>query len=142
MARYVGTVTSPKPIEDVFDYMADFSNAKEWDPSSVDSRPLDDGAREGARYAVTSKFMGREVSLTYRITGFDRPEKVVLIGENEGTESVDTISFRKLPDGGTEVTYDADLRLKGARKVLEPVVGLAFRRLCERARTQMGKVLA
>ena len=38
MARYIGHVTSPRPIEDVFDYLADFSNVREWDPSAVESR--------------------------------------------------------------------------------------------------------
>ena len=38
MARYIGHVTSPRPIEDVFDYLADFSNVRDWDPSAVESR--------------------------------------------------------------------------------------------------------
>lgn len=142
MARYVGKVTSPKPIDEVFAYMADFSNVSEWDPSAVESRALNGaGAEEGARYAVTSRFLGREVPLTYETVSIERPTRVVLRGENESVVSLDEMSFRKLPDGGTEVTYDADLQLKGARRLLDPVFGLAFRRLCERARRRMREVL-
>jgi hypothetical protein len=32
MARFRGTVVSPWSIEETFDYLADFSNAAEWDP--------------------------------------------------------------------------------------------------------------
>ena len=32
MARYIGHVTSPRPIEDVFDYLADFSNCPRLGP--------------------------------------------------------------------------------------------------------------
>lgn len=142
MARYIGTVTSAKPIEEVFDYLADFSNVSQWDPSAVEARALN-GARaeRGARYAVTSRFLGREVPLTYETVEIDRPGRVKLLGENESVVSVDEMTFRKLSDGGTEVTYDADLRLKGARNLLDPVFGLFFRRLCERARRRMQEVL-
>jgi hypothetical protein len=33
MARYVTTISSTLPAEEAFAYMADFSNAGEWDPS-------------------------------------------------------------------------------------------------------------
>ena len=142
MARYIGHVTSPRPIEDVFDYLADFSNVRDWDPSALESRSLNGGGvAEGSRYAVTSRFLGREVPITYEVTEIERPARVALRGENDSVVSLDTMSFRKLPDGGTEVTYDADLRLKGARRLLDPVLGLSFRRLCERARARMEEVL-
>lgn len=143
MARYAGTVTTPKPIQEVFAYMADFSNVPEWDPSAVSSRPLGDpGAHEGANYEVVSRFLGREVPLTYETLSLKEPDRVVLRGENENVISLDEISFRRLPDGGTEVGYDADLQLKGARRLLDPVFGIAFRRLCERARDRMQEVLS
>jgi hypothetical protein len=143
MARYTGTVTSPKPIGEVFAYMADFSNVSEWDPSAVSSSPLGEaGAREGATYEVVSRFLGREVPLVYETISLEEPERVVLRGENEGVISLDEISFRRLPGGGTEVGYEADLRLKGVRRLLDPIFGIAFRRLCERARSRMQEVLA
>ena len=142
MARYTGTVTSPRPIEEVFDYLADFSRVTDWDPSSVKSLALDrTEPRKGSRYAVTSRFLGREVPLTYETVELERPDRVVLRGESDSVVSVDEISFRKLADGGTEVTYYADLRLKGARKLVDPVFGFFFRRLCERARARMHEVL-
>jgi hypothetical protein len=142
MARYIGTVTSPKPIEQVFAYMADFSNVREWDPSAVRADAMGGGDAElGARYEVTSRFLGRETDLTYEIVELQRPARVVLRGENESVVSVDAIGFRELPEGGTEVTYDADLKLKGARRLFDPAFGIAFRRLCERARARMQEVL-
>jgi hypothetical protein len=143
MARYVGKVTSPKAIEEVFAYMADFSNVSEWDPSAVEARAIHakTGAKLGARYAVTSRFLGRDTQLIYDTVALERPDRVVLRGENESVVSLDEISFRKLPDGGTELTYDAFLQLKGARRLLDPVFGLAFKRLCERARDRMSEVL-
>ncbi|MBM3666802.1 MAG: hypothetical protein FJW90_04865 [Actinobacteria bacterium] len=143
MARYVGKVTSRKSIEEVFAYMADFSNVSEWDPSAVEARSLDDpgGPSHGSRFAVTSEFLGRQVPLTYEITEIDPPRRVLLRAESDAVISVDEMTLRTLPEVGTELTYDADLRLKGARRLLDPLFGIAFRRLCERARERMGEVL-
>ena len=85
-----------------------------------------------------AKFIPEVTGITPEI---ERPAHVALRGESDSVVSLDTMSFRKLPDGGTEVTYDADLQLKGARRLLDPVLGLSFRRLCERARARMEEVL-
>lgn len=143
MAGYVGKIPTPKPIDEVFSYLADFANVEEWDPSCVSASPIDGGTpARGSRYAVTSRFLGSETELTYVIERLERPSVVVLRGENDAVVSIDTISFREIPGGGTEVTYEADLTLKGARRILDPVFGIAFRRLCAHARDRMEEVLA
>ena len=45
MSRYRGTVVSQRSAEDTFDYLADFSNAAEWDPGVADAERLDVRAR-------------------------------------------------------------------------------------------------
>lgn len=142
MATYTGTVDSPRAIGDVFDYMADFSNASEWDPASVESEALNGATpKPGARYRIVSRFLGSETELVYEIVELDRPRRVVLRAENESVTSVDEISFEQASEG-TRLTYHADLSLKGARRVLDPVLGVAFKRLCERARARMSEVLS
>ena len=143
MAAYTGTVTSPRPIEDVFDYLADFSNVDDWDPSAIEAEALN-GAEphRGARYRVVSRFLGREIPLVYEIVEFEPPDRVLLRAESGGVVSLDEMRFRALTDGDTEVTYTANLSLKGARSLLDPLFGIAFRRLCERARERMSEVLA
>jgi hypothetical protein len=45
-------------------------------------------------------------------------------------------------DAGTSVTYDADLRWKGKLgRLLDPLLGLALRRLGHRAAIGLGKAL-
>jgi Polyketide cyclase / dehydrase and lipid transport len=143
VAKYTGTVTSPRPIGVVFDYMADFANVSEWDPSAIEARSLNGSkAERGSTYAVTSRFMGREVPITYETVEIDRPSRVVLRGESDAVVSIDTMTFEELADGGTRLTYHADLSLKGPRRLLDPVLGISFRRLCGRARAKMQEVLS
>ncbi|MFN8161188.1 MAG: SRPBCC family protein [Solirubrobacterales bacterium] len=132
MARYVTTVESPRTPEDAFDYMADFTKLTDWDPSAVESVALGEAPGPGARFAVRVGFAGRQVALTYETTAYERPRRLVLRAENSTTVSEDTVTVE--PRGsGSAVTYDARLALKGPMRLAEPLLGLAFRRLGDRA---------
>jgi carbon monoxide dehydrogenase subunit G len=142
MARYSGTVTTSHPPEEVFDYLADFSSVAEWDPGVKEAYPVNSGGARGAQFKVISRFLGRDVPLTYRAVELNRPHRVVLQAISDTVVSTDTISFRPLPDGGTLVTYDADLRLKGAMRLADLPMRLIFRRIGDRARDGLEEALA
>ena len=44
MAHFVTTIGSPGSPEEVFEYLADFSSAAEWDPGVARAERLDEGA--------------------------------------------------------------------------------------------------
>jgi Polyketide cyclase / dehydrase and lipid transport len=77
-------------------------------------------------------FLHRKTPLTYRIIEYDPPNAVTFRGENSTVVSLDRIAFEP-SDGGTRITYDADLALKGPFKVADPLLGLAFKRVGDRA---------
>ena len=57
MAYYRAQLDVRRPIDEVFAYLADFSNTQEWDPGVVSARKRVDGAvTMGARFKVVSKF--------------------------------------------------------------------------------------
>lgn len=133
MARYLATVDSPRPIEDVFAFLADFSHTASWDPGVAEARRLDDGPiGVGSRFEVITVFMGRRSTLVYEITAYDPPHAVTLRGENTTVVSVDTITFATAKEG-TRVTYDADLVLKGPLRVADPLLRLIFGRIGDAA---------
>jgi len=143
MAQYQATIVAPVPISDAFDYLARFSSTAEWDPGVHDAEMVTpEPVGMGSAFRVVTSFAGRKLPLRYEITEFDRPYKVTVRAENGSTISEDTITFtttdRREVDGvevgsQTEVRYDADLRLKGAFRVLDPVIGLLFNRIGDRA---------
>jgi hypothetical protein len=77
-------------------------------------------------------FFGRRAALAYRIVEFEPGEAVTLRGENATVVSLDRMTFEP-SDGGTRVTYDADLALKGPLRIADPLLGLAFDRVGDRA---------
>lgn len=133
MAKAHGTVSSPLAAEEAFARLADFSTTAKWDPGVVDAEKLTDGDVElGSRFRVVARFMGRDSELVYEITEFDPGRRVVLRGENATVLSVDVITVDH-EGAGSKVTYDADLTLKGPLKLFDPLLGLAFGRIAEKA---------
>ena len=130
MARYRGTVISTRPAEETFDYMADFANAAQWDPGTADAERLDDGpVGLGSTFRLGVRVGSRVVPLDYRIVAYDRPRRVVLLGESDTIRSEDTVTVGPAADGGSILTYEADLRLKGPLALVNPLLPLAFDRI-------------
>ena len=135
MARYKATVDTPSSPDEAFAYLSDFSTAEEWDPGTVRSRtPRRGQLGEGTEFRLVADFLGRKTTLTYRIVEYDPPNAVTFRGENSSVVSLDRITFEP-SDGGTRITYDADLKLKGPFKLADPLLRARFqagRRPCPR----------
>ena len=127
MAHYRGTVVSSWSAEETFDYLADFANAAEWDPGTATAERLDDGPLgPGSTFRLGVRVGPRVIPLEYRIVTYERPHKVVLLGESDTIRSEDTMTVSAAADGGSILTYHADLRLLGSFAPANPVLPLFF----------------
>lgn len=143
MANYTGTVQSPRPVGEVFRYMADFSNTKDWDPNITETAVTSTGdpVRVGATFHVVQGSGLTKVELDYETVELDQDRRVVLRSETDSLVSVDTITVE--PGGaGSVVTYDVEITLKGVRKVADPVMGLFLQRIGTKAREGLQEQLA
>ena len=142
MARYQTTVTSRRRAEETFEYLSDFSSTAEWDPGVVEAERVSTGpVGMGSTFRVVASFLGRRVSLVYRIVEFDPGRRVVLRADAPTVCSIDQITVVPA-DVGSEVTYDADLRGQGVFRLADPLLALAFRRIGDRARDGLARALA
>jgi uncharacterized protein YndB with AHSA1/START domain len=144
MARYRTSVDSPASAEAVFDYLADFSSAAQWDPGVASAKRLDTGpVGVGSRFEVVVRFGPRRIPLTYELVEYVRPERFVLQAEAPTFSSRDTITVTPTASGST-MTYDADLPLKGPFKLFDKVLGLLFGRIGDNAaaglRRELGRL--
>ena len=129
------------PRDEAFTFVADFANAARWDPGVAASEALDEGpVRVGSRYRLGVRLGGRVAPMTYTVTRFEAPHRVVLSGEGSGVSAIDDISFEATPEG-TTIHYVADIRLGGVLRLLTPFTGGAFRRVAENARLGMQRTL-
>ena len=133
MPRYVVNVRTPMPPAEAFAYMADLNNFARWDPG-VDSveQVTGSGAGPNASFDVSVKAVRGTMTLRYETTTYEVPTLFVARAESSTLTSLDTIKVR--PDGtGSVVTYEAELTLNGLLRFADPLLGLAFGRIGDRA---------
>ncbi|MGL6280243.1 MAG: SRPBCC family protein [Gaiella sp.] len=129
MARFTEVIEVSRPLEEAFAYVADFSTAAEWDPGILSSRRTAGDGGVGTTYDVEAVFRGKALPFRYVVTALEPARRIVLHGEGEKATSEDDIGFEALPSGGTRITYEADLRLKGVLRLAEPFLGGAIREM-------------
>jgi carbon monoxide dehydrogenase subunit G len=142
MTRLLEQIETTLPIEDAFDFVADFANAERWDPGVARSTRLDGGSVQvGSRFALDVRMGRRTAPMTYRVATLERPNRVVLVGEGSGVDAVDEIVFE--PAGaGTRIRYTADIRLRGLLRLAQPFLSGALARIGEDAAGGMRRALA
>lgn len=142
MIRVTRTFTVDKPVDEVVGYLADFSNAVDWDPGTQSCERQDAGpVHVGSTWRNVSKFLGRETVLNYRLEAL-RPGHITLIGSNKTATSTDDITVRDASPDGSEVTYRASIKLNGLARLGEPVAKAAMERLGDAVVTQMQQAVA
>lgn len=134
MARYVGTVQSPKPQAEVFEHLSDFTTIAGWDPGVASSTHTGGTKGEvGCRFHVEQDTAGPNIGIDYVITEIAHPHHVTLRGTNAWLVSIDTITVEPTATG-CEVTYDAEIKLKGPLRLFDPVMSLGLKRIGAKAK--------
>ena len=134
MPHYNDDVASTLTQPELFDYLADFTNAEAWDPGTKSAKRLDDGKiGVGSEFELIVEFAGRESPFVYRITEYDRPGSLVIEADSDAVHLTDTMTCTS-GGQGSNLNYDARLDLKGWRKVTAPVMAVLFNRLCEKGK--------
>jgi carbon monoxide dehydrogenase subunit G len=129
----------PPPTQ-VVEYLKHFENTEEWDPGTQTCTRTSSGqVGEGATWHNVSKIFGVTAELTYTLKELTE-SKLVFVGENKSSTSRDTITV-DAAGTGSRLTYRADLAMKGAAKVLNPVMKLVFEKLANDTEKQMTTVL-
>lgn len=121
-------------IEEVFDYVADFSRTPEWDPSVVDARRLDSGPiRQGSRFRVSVRLGGRVQELEYALLEHAPPHRLVLRGTGPTSVATDHIAFDTAGPSVTRIDWRLEVQMQGVGRVVEPFMGPMLNRLGRKA---------
>lgn len=141
MATYTTTIDARRSKRDAFDYMANFSNAADWDPGVAHAEKTTAGpVGLGTVFRVGVKVPGRTVDFMYEIVEFDEPDRVVLRAETPLLVSNDTVTVVQRGRYST-VEYKAVLSLKGPLKVFDPALRAVFGQIGDRAAAGLREAL-
>ena len=129
MTKVSESVFIPRPAEEVFTYLADFSNTAAWDPGVAEATMTSDSpVGLGSTFDLVALFRGRRVDVTYEVTAYEPSTRVVLVGRNKNFTGTDDIGVT--PEGdGTRVAWNAEFRMNGPARLLQPFLGGVFRQL-------------
>lgn len=143
MARYATTQPTSWDADTAFAWMSDLTHLSAWDPSIPTSEQVvGAGPGVGAEYDVTVEVAGGEQTMRYVVQELDPAGRTMLaVAETPVLTSYDRISVVSA-GAGAEVTYDADLVMKGPAKLADPVVGKGFDRMGDKAADGLRTTLA
>jgi carbon monoxide dehydrogenase subunit G len=119
------SVVIPRPIEEVFDFLADAGNLPVWDSTIIECTQLgSDPVGVGTRYRGASSIMGRRFDWTTEIIRFEHP----IASASRSVEGALTFTVSNqltvVPEG-TRLTHriEAESGLGGSfGRLLEPIV--------------------
>ena len=144
MPTYRTRVRTPWSAARAFDHLSDLEHFAEWDPGVERSvRVAGEGAAVGSAFDVTVAGIGPGPGLTlrYEIVASRSAERLEARAETWALSSIDVITFAPTDDGGCVVTYDADLSLRGVLGLGNPVLGIVFGRIGDRAAAGLRRAL-
>lgn len=134
-------IVVPRDIASAFEYTADFSNIENWDPGVAESKKRDDApVGLGSEFDLVVLFGSSRIPMTYTITEFDPPHRVVLVGKGEKLDAIDTITFSP-SDSGTRIDYVAELTFHNFVRFIERLLGRTFKKVGEKAVSGLGRAL-
>jgi uncharacterized protein YndB with AHSA1/START domain len=129
------------PLDQVFDYLTDFTHTEQWDPGTVSTTRLDTAPLSvGARFRNVSEFRGRRTELEYTLRELDHGKHLVFVGKNKTATATDDLTFSG-GDRRTTITYRANFEFHGLAKLAGPIVALGLNKLADETVTQMKQTL-
>ena len=142
MASYAATITSARSAADTFAYLAEFSNAAGWDPGVLDAEQVGAGpVTVGTAFRLAVPFLGRRLTLVYQVIRLDPGREVVLRAAGRLLLATDRITVSEDGDRAV-VRYEAQVRLRGPLRLVDPLLARGFRAVGDRAAAGLRSALA
>ena len=128
MVHIEGEVVINRPVETVFDFVADECNEPRYNPNMLRAEKISDGPIGlGTRFRAETASRGKPVEIILEITVYDRPKLLtssirMAIMDINGTLTFDTV------DGGTRMKWSWDMKPHGIFILMKPMLGIIGKR--------------
>jgi uncharacterized protein YndB with AHSA1/START domain len=119
MTRIDGEIVIASPVEQVFDMVADERNEPRYNPRIVRAEKMSNGpVGRGTRFTAQPTGMG---TMTVEVIDYDRPGRLVMSIRSSYLDVAGALTFAPA-NGGTRMRWSWDMRLRGAMRVLTPLM--------------------
>ena len=116
--------------EDAFGYFANFQNWPVWQEGTEEMVQTSEGPLgAGSTFRVKVKMLPMwKAAISGRVTEYEPPNKMAMeTGEGSPFSATGSYSFEPI-EGGTKLTFDGTLEMKGLLKLIEPLMRNMFRK--------------
>ena len=128
MMTFETAVHINRPVEDVFDYVAEPLNFPQWNSAVQAVRSTSPGELEvGSSYVMERELPGGRAENRLEIVARDRPREFAMRTTTGPTPLLYRYRF-DAADGGTDMTLDAEVELTGIASLAVPLAKRAVKR--------------
>lgn len=122
MVRVEGDIAIDRPLEEVFDFVADESNEPKYNPRMTRADKITSGPiGVGTQFNSVVTGVGGATEMTIEFTEFDRPRRITEKVHLSNMDIQGRLVFEPAPTG-TRMKWTWDLEPHGAMRLLGPLV--------------------
>jgi len=122
MPGITGEITIARPVEEVFDFVADETKEPQYNPDMVRAdRQTDGPIGTGTRYSAAVRSGGRTTEMTIEVTAYERPTLLASATTLAQADIAYVLRFEPVPEG-TRMRWTGQVRPHGALRLLGPLV--------------------
>jgi Polyketide cyclase / dehydrase and lipid transport len=122
MAHVNGEITINRPVQEVFDFVADERNEPRYNPRMLRAEKLSPGpVGPGSRFRAVMRSWPRPTTMTSEFTMYQRPRRLASTSCLSTMDIEGTLSFDPVSEG-TRMRWSWQLQPRGLLKLMTPVV--------------------
>jgi uncharacterized protein YndB with AHSA1/START domain len=122
MIHIEGEICINRPVEEVFEVVADERNEPRYNPRLLWVEKISSGAiGRGTRFRAATKTMGRPVEITIEFIDYERPQRLASLTHLPTMEIQGHLSFEPVPEG-TRMRWSWELQPRGVLGLLRPLI--------------------
>lgn len=126
--RVEGEIVINRPMQEVFDFVADERNEPRYNPKMRHAEKIsDEPIGVGTRFRAETASMGRTVEMVIEFTAFERPRRIEETVHMSSMDLQGALTFDPVA-GGTLMRWKWDLEPRGGLRLMTPMITRMGRR--------------
>lgn len=123
MVHIQGDIVINRPVEEVFDFVADQRNEPRYNPRMIRAEKISSGPIGlGTRFRAETKTARRPAEMTIEVTAYERPRRLASSTQLSTMDIHGTLVFDPVPGGGTRMRWLWNVEPRGTSKLMRPVI--------------------